>query len=197
MNKRQLHHYWRKIKLIKPWYLFALAGCFGVLSIYGLRSNNERMATLRAEVYAADRNNGDVSGALNKLRGHVYAHMNTDLATPNGVYPPIQLKYTYERLVQTETARAASVNSQIYTQAQAYCEQQNPVDFSGRNRVPCIDNYVKAHGVKTQSIPDALYKFNFASPTWSPDLAGWSIVLTALSLLLGIGLILFRRWVTK
>lgn len=155
------------------------------------------MAQLRTEVYAADKNNGDVAGALNKLRSYVYAHMNTSLATNNGVYPPIQLSHTYDRLVQAESARAASVNSQVYTQAQAYCEQQNSVDFSGRNRVPCIDNYVSTHGVKAQAIPDALYKFDFVSPKWSPDLAGWSLLLTALSLSVGTALLVFKRWLTR
>src|SRR3569623_2135985 len=111
--------------------------------------------------------------------------MNTYLATSAGLYPPNQLKYTYDRLVKAEGDRVTLANSQLYTQAQVYCQQQNSVDFSGRNRVPCITNYVNTHGIKTQAIPDALYKFDFVSPRWSPDLAGWSMVFTVLCLVIG------------
>jgi hypothetical protein len=197
MNKRHWHHYWRKLKLLRPWYFLALAGFFGIICIFSLRGNYQHMVKLRSAVYAADKSGNNVSPALNDLRSYVYAHMNTNLATSDGVYPPIQLKYTYDRLVKAETGRVASVNSQVYTQAQAYCEQQDPVDFSGHNRVPCIDNYVSVHGAKAQSIPDALYKFDFASPRWSPDLAGWSLIVTIASLAFGGVLLALKRWVTS
>jgi hypothetical protein len=77
-------------------------------------------------------------------------------------------------------------------------EQQNSTDFSGRNRVPCIEQYVQTHDTTLQPVPDALYKFSFASPRWSPDLAGWSMVLAILFGLLFIVTFgierLFRRY---
>ncbi|HEY9714708.1 MAG TPA: hypothetical protein V6C72_14670, partial [Chroococcales cyanobacterium] len=84
------------------------------------------MAKLRDAVYTADKNDGDVTGALKALQVYVTNHMNTDLSSGNtSIYPPIQLKYTYDRLVQTESdqvAKANGQNSQIYTDAQHYCE---------------------------------------------------------------------------
>ena len=32
------------------------------------------------------------------------------------------------------------------------------------------------HGLKGANIPVSLYEFDFISPTWSPDLAGWSML---------------------
>ena len=195
MNKRHWHHYWTKFRALKPWYLLVITLIFGVISVFALRSNNEHMVQLRQAVYSADQAGQGVDSALNNLRHYVYAHMNTQLASgPDAVYPPIQLKYTYDRLVTAESARVAAVNSQIYTDAQHYCEQQNSVDFSGRNRVPCITNYVNQNGAKAQPIPDALYKFSFASPIWSPDFAGWSLLATALSALLALLLWVSQRW---
>jgi hypothetical protein len=88
----------------------------------------------------------------------------------------------------------------LYTDAQHYCEQQDPTDFSGHNRVPCIEQYVAARtpdAVQLPAIPDGLYKFSFVTPTWSPDLAGWSLVVAALSGLLfivtGVARLWFRR----
>lgn len=198
MNKRHLHHLWTRFRVIKPWYFLALTVVSGSICAISLRDNYKHMVILRNDVYAADKANGDVMGALNNLRNYVYAHMNTDLATgPDAVYPPIQLKYTYDRLVAAEAARVTAVNTQIYSQAQALCEQLDPVDFSGKNRVPCITDYVNTHGTKPQPVPDALYKFSFISPKWSPDLAGWSLVITIITAILTSVAFIAQRWFKK
>lgn len=195
MNKRHLHHLWRRFRVLKPWYLLVVAVIFAVICVFAMRSNNQRMVELRDAVYAADEKNGDVTTALNNLRNYVYGHMNTDLSAGNtSVYPPIQLKYTYDRLVQAQGAEATAQNSRIYTEAQAYCEQQNSADFSGRNRVPCIEDYVSKHTTAATSIPDGLYKFNFISPKWSPDLAGWSMFISIMSVLAAGFLFVIQRW---
>lgn len=198
MNKRHLHHIWRYFRTIKPWYFLILTLVSGVIAITALRSNNQHMVTLRNTVYQADKDGGDYRAALNNLRNYVYAHMNTNLvAGADAVYPPIQLKYTYDRLVTAESARVAAANQQVYTDAQAYCEQLYPDSFSGGPRVPCITNYVGTHGTKAQPIPDDLYKFSFASPAWSPDLAGWSLLVTVLSAALFVVSFLADRWFKK
>lgn len=193
MNTRYLHHIWTKVRPIRPWYFLAAAVVSGIIGIYGLRHNNLTMVNLRTAVYQADQNNGDVQGTLTALQHYVTSHMNTDLAGgPNAVYPPIQLKYTYDRLQQAGLKQAS--NGQVYQDAQAYCESQNHADFSGRNRVPCIEQYVQSHGNKAPVIPDSLYKFSFISPVWSPDVAGWSLAATALFVVLATGFWLVDRW---
>jgi hypothetical protein len=195
MNKRQLHHRWKRIRYIRPWYFLILAIVSAVVCVYALRANNEHMIVLRDAVYAADEDNADVQGRLRALQAYVTTHMNTALsAGPNAVYPPIQLKYTYDRLVQSMSDQTAKANSQIYTDAQAYCEGLNSTDFSGHNRVPCIEQYVQSHTNKTATVPDDLYKFSFASPLWSPDLAGWSMVIAASSGIMFVVSALASRW---
>lgn len=148
---------------------------------FSLRANNEHMVHLRQAVYTADQKGEGVQSALNSLQAYVTSHMNTKLdAGSSAVYPPIQLKFTYDRLIQARSDKLSQTNSQTYNDAQKYCEAQNSTDFSGRNRVPCIEQYVQSHGVQLATIPDALYKFSFVSPAWSPDLAGWSLVTTVL-----------------
>ena len=187
MNKRHLHHIWTKLRWLRPRYFLILALVSGVVCIFALRANNEHMIKLRTAVYAADQNNTDVQAPLKALQAYVTAHMNTNLTTgSSAVYPPIQLKYTYDRLVTAQSDAATQANTQLYTDAQHYCEQQDPTDFSGHNRVPCIEQYVQTHDTQLPSIPEALYEFSFISPDWSPDLAGWSLVITALSGLLFI-----------
>lgn len=198
MNKKHLHHVWRYLRRIHPWYFLALTIIFGTICLISLRHNNEQMIRLRDAVYAADKNNGDVAGALTNLQRYIFSHMNTSLASgPNAVHPPIQLKYTYERAEEAQQKQLQQTNSSLYNDAQHYCEQQDPVDFSGRNRVPCIESYVLAHGAKLPPIPDALYKFDFVSAKWSPDLAGWSLVATVLAGLLFLLTSAYRFWVKR
>jgi len=184
MDKRSLHRLWTIIRPVKVWHLLVLFLLSSTVTVVALRANNLQMIKLRDKVYQTDQANGNVEAALQDLRSYVYSHMNTELATGSNVYPPIQLKYTYQRLQQTEADRVKAQNDSIYRDAQAYCEQQNPTGFSGRTRVPCIEAYVKSHNVAARKIPDAMYKFDFVSPTWSPDLAGFGLLSSIVLLLL-------------
>lgn len=176
---------WGVFKLIPYQVFIALFVVFGVVSVIALRHNNQTMVSLRNAVYTADQNNGNVEVALDNLRAYVYAHMNTDLSSGgSSIKPPIQLKYTYDRL--QSAAEAAANNSQLYTDAENYCQAQIPasVSVSGRGRISCVQDYITSHGGKqATTIPVGLYEFDFLSPTWSPDLAGWSLVITAISFL--------------
>jgi len=183
ITKRQLHHLLTRLRPVKTWYFLVLCMLFAGVCAVSLRANNLQMIKLRDNVYQADKDNGNVEKALQDLRAYVNAHMNTDLSRDNGtVYPPIQLKYTYERLRKAEQARADAVNTQIYTDAQQHCEQLYPSSFSGGPRVPCIEQYVKDHGTVAKEIPADIYRFSFATPRWSPDLAGIAEVLSVLFL---------------
>ena len=193
MNKKQLHHLWTRVRHIKPWYFLIIAIVSTVVCVGALRANNEHMVKLRDAVYTADQSNTDVQGALQKLQAYVTSHMNTTLSAGNSaVYPPIQLKYTYQRLLQAESDVAAQANSQLYTDAQSYCQGQIPTGFSGRTRVPCIEQYVESHDTQLPVIPTALYEFDFVSPSWSPDLAGWTELAAIISGLLAVVTFIFR-----
>jgi hypothetical protein len=200
MAKHQQHNASKRFRYIKPWYFLVLAVLCTLLCVSALRDNNLKMIKLRDAVYAADKKGTDTIKPLQDLQAYVTRHMNTNLsAGPDAVHPPVQLKYTYDRLVRAQGTSTAEQNAKIYSDAQAYCEAQNSSDFSGRNRVPCIEQYVSQHTVKTPAanVSDALYKFDFISPKWSPDFAGWAMVLAALSwVALGATLLIgwwFRR----
>lgn len=150
----------------------------GLISVLALRHNNQTMVELRTAVYTADKNNADIDGALNKLRDYVYGHMNTDLSSGNNnIKPPIQLKYTYDRLSQGQENQLQVDNSKVFTDAQAYCQAVGDAGFD----TACVQNFVVNHGgAQTASVPAGLYQFDFISPTWSPDLAGWGLLATIL-----------------
>lgn len=197
MNKRRLHHTWRMLRKVSYGYFLVACLFFAITAVFSLRQNNLTAVRLRDEVINTDKQNGDTEAALKKLRKHVYAHMNTNLATSTSVYPPIQLKYRYERLVAAEKARVEQSKGNTYNDAQQYCEKNFPQSFYGAGRLPCIQSYIDSHPITTvtaQPIPDGLYKFNFQSPLWSPDLAGWSLVLFGFFLILFIIRYLLERW---
>jgi hypothetical protein len=181
MNKRHLHHVWRTLRRIRPVFFLGVAIIFGIISLMSLRQNNQEMVRLRDAVYTADKNNADIEGSLRRLRTYVYSHMNTSLSSgPNAVHPPIQLKYTYERLQQSQQSVLNQGDSSLYEQAEDYCDSQTVI---GSEVISCIQSYASSHGANLAPIPDGLYKFDFTSAKWSPDLAGWSLVVTALAAL--------------
>lgn len=196
MDKHKLYRVWKLVRPIHSWHFLAIAALFLGISVAALRENNYQMVRLREQVYQADKEDGDVQKALTDLQRFVTTHMNTDL-TPgtNAVYPPIQLKHSYERLQAANIARAG--NQKVYQDAQKHCESLNSTDFSGKNRVPCIQEYVKSHGTSIEEVPESLYKYDFLSPTWSPDLAGFSILATGLFTLLALVFWPFRNWLHR
>ncbi len=183
------------LKKIKARYLLVLTLLFLVISLFALRANYEQMVSLRNALYSADKNNGNVSLALNNLQKYVTSHMNTNLSTGNGsIYPPIQLEYTYQRLQDQLSQQASSLNTNIYTQAEDYCQAKIPTGFSGRYRISCVEQYINTHGLESQQIPKSLYEFDFVTPLWSPDFAGWMTLTTAIFGVLFIFRILINFW---
>ncbi|MDQ5972145.1 MAG: hypothetical protein QG553_304 [Patescibacteria group bacterium] len=197
MNKKHLHHVWRQLRVIKPWYFLVIAVMFALISVYSLRQNNLTMVRLREKVYQADEQNGDVETALRNLRTYVYAHMNTNLASgDNAIYPPLQLKFSYERALEAAKATGTDANAQIYTDAQADCERRFPQGLSGSGRIPCIQEYVASRGVQAAPFlpPASLYQFDFVSPDWSPDVAGFSLLATGIFAALFVISWISDRW---
>ena len=197
MHKRKLHHILVILRPISYWYFVILFVVSGLVAIFALRQNNLTALELRDKVIQADRENDDVEGALQELREFTHGHMNAGLASETGVYPPIQLKYTYERLVAAEQERVERENSDIYNEAQEYCERTIPEGSLGASRISCITNYVDRNGgpaAQPRQIPDSLYKFDFVSPRWSPDLAGWSLVVAGVSLVLLVARLGTQAW---
>lgn len=191
MDKKRLHHLWTKLRPLNHWYFLALFLVFGLIFIFSYRQNNLTALGLRDEVLKVDKENGDVEAELRKLRAYTHGHMNAGLSGGvTNIYPPIQLKYRYERLVEAEKNRVATANAPVIKAAQDYCSKQPP----RQTRTPCTEEYVDINGVKVQAIPDGLYKFDFASPIWSPDLAGWSLLASIIFMLLFIVRFSLERW---
>lgn len=167
--------------------LFFVAGSLAA-ALFALRQNNLRMRELREAVFIADREGSEeeLDTALIKLQQHVVRHMNTDL-TPGddgGSEKPIQLSYKYYRdtiELWQEEAREAGVSIQPLRAAQAVCETD---EYVIAERLNClIEQTRETPGFpQPQLIDKTFYVYDFVSPDWSPDLAGYSLVFFAGSL---------------
>jgi len=165
----------------------------GVVCVAALRDNNQTMSQLRTAVYTADRDNGDVNTALNNLSGFVFSHMNTSLDSGSNIRPPIQLKYTYQRLYDAQYNQLQAENQKIYSDAKNACPGLN--NGYDAARIACVQNYAVNHGVSgaNVNIPAGLYEFDFVSPTWSPDLAGWGLVVSVIFFVLFVARFTYHR----
>jgi hypothetical protein len=181
LTRRSDHRYLRRL------IIFALlATATTGLSIFGLIRNSSGAVERYNKLIAVDQAGGNVEEALDGLRTYIYSHMNTEIGGPNGIYPPIQLSGTYSRLVAAEEARVEGVNDELYSEAQAHCEEHGSQGFSGGNRIDCINEYIDTNGAEVQPIDDSLYKYDFVAPRWSADLAGISMVSAILFALLAL-----------
>ncbi len=177
MNKRKLHHYWTKIRGVKTWQLILLALFFGWLSIYSLRQNSLNLEPKIQAVIVADEENGNIEKAVNELGDYVTHHMNADLPRP------IQLEHSYNRAVERayDNALKDLRSGTLLQEAKQVCAQLGVIVSAGPQ---CIQDYLDKNwspdrGSLVVELPDsALFTYQFAAPRWSPDIAGWSIFIT-------------------
>lgn len=195
MDKKFFRHWYKTLRQVNAWLLLVVAVVSAVVCVLALRNNNITALALRDKVNQVDKNNGDVDAALQELRKYVFSHMNTNLSSgPNAIKPPVQLKYRYERLLQAQQEQVSTQNAQIYSDAQAECEKQFPKGLSGSGRIPCVTAYITSRGVTQDPIDSSQYKFDFVTPVWTPDLAGWSLVVASLAFALFVIRLVLERW---
>lgn len=199
MDKPHLHHLWVRIR--RPSLIFLTVGfvIFFVLSILALRQNNLNMLKLKQAVYLADEKNENLEQSLTSLRNYVYSHMNTNMRSATSSEAPIQLINQFNRYISAEQARLAvnGDSSRVYADAQASCERP---DLTLTARAQCIQEYVVVHGGDFRELnvpPKELYAYDFASPRFTFDLAGVSIILSIILFILLIVRLIVGRIIKR
>lgn len=169
---------------MKVRYLFILAVVAAVSAVVGLRWNQQRVAELRQAVIAADEANGDVESALTGLHRFVVSHMNTSVR--------VELVASYERAVaRAQSGFAAETDEELLAQAQAACDQPG---VSSVEQAECVRQFLESRrtpGTNPQPLepPDkSLFIHTFVAPIWSPDLAGFSLLVAAIAAIASLGL---------
>lgn len=185
-KKRELRWTLKRIQAVKTWQLVIILIMVGFVALTFLRLNNVGMVERRDAVWAADEagDDADIQRRLYDLQRYVSAHMNTDPGR-------VQLEYKYKRdneLLKSQLEQESDGNphGNVYKLATDVCD---PIGLANGWRWPdiryvnCIqeelDKYPSASLLKDefQPLPTAPYYHSFASPLWSPDFAGWSVVI--------------------
>ena len=184
-DKRRVKKSIRNLQRIKTWQLVVLLILAGFIAATFLRMNNVGMIQRREAVHAADKagNTDQTKARLYDLQRYAAAHMN---ASTGPVY--LQDQYDRDSKAALEAATDTRSGSNSYNaQAEAVCKPQ----FQGYSSayLECFMNELSKHPTSDKitepQLPSpALYKYDFASPVWSPDFAGWSVVACVAILLL-------------
>ena len=176
--------------------LFVVAVSF-MTALYGLRHNNLRMRELRTAVFAADEKGDEeeVSRALKELRRHVLEHMNTGLRIQDSenAEAPIQLPHKYYRdtvAAWYEEIRVDGFERAPLDKARKVCETE---DYVISERLNCLLEQTRHAEAfpEPEFLDKRFYVYDFPSPAWSPDLAGFSLIIFGFSLVVLVLRLLF------
>jgi hypothetical protein len=104
--------------------------------------------------------------------------MNASPLPQLGDNAPVQLSRSYERAKAAETARVTAEREKVTQDGIAFCEGQ----FAASRltvRSQCIADYGAANPVQPErTIVVDLYRYDFVSPIWTPDRAGWLVLVS-------------------
>ena len=169
----------KDLQRIKTWQLIVLLVISGFVSATFLRLNNIGMVERRAAVLSADKEGNEeiIIQRLYDLQRHTSGHMNTDLG--RGVY----LESSYSRDLQNWQSSQygdGNPNGNIYKKAQEVCAPR----FSSYSAayLQCTTSELAKYPSAADPATDTskprqeAYIHAFSSPVWSPDFAGWSVV---------------------
>lgn len=187
VNKGKIRHSIQGLQRVKTWQLVVLLLLASFISATFLRLNNIGMVERRAAVMSADQegNQDVIIQRMYHLQQYVSSHMNTDLG--RGVY----LEASYARDLQDWQKNqygSSNPNGNIYEKAQEVCAPR----FSSYSQayLQCTTSELAKYPAASDPATDTskprqeAYIHSFASPMWSPDFAGWSLVVCGVILLL-------------
>lgn len=184
-DKRTIRRELHQLGKIKTWQLVILLILCAFVAATFLRLNNTGMVERRNALEGADKS-GDansITARLYDLQRYSASHMN---ASTGAVY----LQESYNRDARKAMAGTSTAGGSQSPQAKAdaICNPQLHTHGYSLEYQNCMLNeltkagqVVDPSGLKLPS--PALYRYNFISPVWSSDFAGWSLVVCALILL--------------
>lgn len=188
-EKRQVHHSIRQLQRVKTWQLLILLLLCGFIAATFLRLNNIGMVQRRDAVISADKAGDDtaIQERLYDLQRYVTSHMNADMGF---VYLEHQYKRDSQRVIDAASGDG-NPNGNIYKKAQETCAPK----FSSYSQayLQCTVDYLAQFAPANNpssvvELPKAdAYRHSYASPLWTPDFAGFSLLAGLLILLMIIG----------
>ncbi len=174
----------KKLPKVKSRYFFIIAIVAGLVCTLQLSATRHHAANLASQIASLDSSGQDVTSQLGELSTYTSHHM---LASTS-----VYLKGSYDRA--TAAANGSAVDPAIYSAAQAKCASH--ADSIAQSK--CVSEYMAANAPQTNAQPQvqpsqADYTKTFVSPGWTPDGAGLSLLIGAVSAIVGIYLFIYRK----
>ena len=193
------------IKNIKTWQLILILLPLLFVAATLLRFDHLKMMDLRAAVLSADEANDDedIATSLQKLKDFTDTHIVVNIVEKNGRQDltfgtgPFYLENLYIRTATAAIAEAekkleetgdTNPNGNIFAKAMSVCKPQAIANgwawnspgylncMTGEiNKYPASDNITDT--LTADVPPTGLYRYDYASPLWSPTAAGFVILL--------------------
>lgn len=203
MNKFDIKKRLRALRHIKTWQLLLILLLLLFISATLLRFNHIKMTELKADVMAADEtgNDEEISAALEKLKDYTFTHTVINIIEKNGKQyvtfgtGPIYLEHQYERqataalsAAEEQAAGDENPNGNVFAKAMDVCKPiaiANGWAWNSQGYLDCMTGEINKYPA-TERIEDtyvaslpstALYRFDFASPIWTPSLSGFVNIL--------------------
>lgn len=185
-DKRQVRKSIKQLQRVKTWQLLILLILVGFLAATFLRLNNIGMINRRDAVLAADKS-GDTTvmeSRLYDLQRYVVEHPNANTGI---FYLENQYKRDAQKVVDA-ASNDSNPNGNINAKAEAVCRPQYAAWSPAY--VQCFTDELAKYPPSPDpsqnvTLPSAtLYRYEFSSPIWSPDFAGWSLVACAIIILM-------------
>lgn len=185
INKKQIKRRLKRIQHVKTWQLVIVLFLSLLVNATLLRMNNINMVERRNLVLSADREKDEekIKDKLYELQRYVTSHMNTNMG--KGIYLETSyqtaVKRAYDEVINDETQN-------IYKAAQDICVPK----FANWSQVyvSCVAEELAKYpegdnlaSTVTKPSPDSFLHV-FASPLWSPDFAGLSVMFSVVILIM-------------
>lgn len=179
-NKRVQRNIGR-LQRVKTWQLVILLIIFGLLAATFLRLNNVGMIERRTAVLSADK-----AGDKTSLHNNLYALQRWSASRMNASTGPVYLEHSYQRTTEKllkEARESSTVERDVLNRADAVCRRQYAGNWQAYVQCNAAEQakYRGSSGAASVAFPNpGEYRHEFASPIWSPDFAGWSLVICVL-----------------
>lgn len=196
------------IKSIKTWQLALILLPLLFVAATLLRFDHLKMVDLRDAVLSADKANDDaaINTAMEQLKSFVDTHTVINIVEKNGRQNltfgtgPFYLENLYIRTATAAIAKAeeklqatgdTNPNGNIFAAAMAVCKPQaiaNGWAWNSPGYLNCMTGEINKYPASdditttlTANVPStALYRYDFASPVWTPTASGFVILLCAI-----------------
>lgn len=186
-KKQRSASVWQKFQGLAAWQLVVLLALLSIAVATLLRMNNVRMIERKEAVLAADRSGdmGMVNERLYDLQEYVIKHMN---ASTGQFFLETLYRQKIDQLINDAKKTIDSEQGQnAYKLAGEVCDRR----FRGYSQAyaECFlaevnkQSSIAPTPVEIKTLSPNLYIISYAAPHWSPDLAGFAVLLWGLLVL--------------